>query len=281
MNIEFSSRLKGHYSGFSKSDKKIAEYLMQHAQTARFLSIQDLAQEIDVSMSAISRFTKKIGFANYQEMRMHLTDANAKQQDTFFITLDENDSMMNIAKATFQSGTSSLSSTLAVLNTEILENCIHLLGKSSSCGLFGLGASSVMVLNAYHRFIRTSLICCYAIDYHMQLMNAGRLSKNDCALIVSHTGKNKDILRIVEILKKNHVPIISITSNASSPLAKKSDFVLVSISEETKFRPEAVSSMISQIMLIDALFTLYAVKIDHNTAYFQLIREIVNTTRVP
>lgn len=281
MNIEFSSRVRGHYSGLSKSEKRIADYLMQNAQTARFLSIHELSQEINVSMSAVSRFTKKIGFNNYQEMRMQLTVSASKQQDDFFLTLDENDSMMNIAKTTFQSGAGSLSSTLSVLDSKLLESCIALLGKSKTCGLFGLGASAVMVLNAYHRFIRTSLNCGYAIDYHMQLMNAGRLSKKDCALIVSHTGKNKDVLRIVEILKENHVPIISITSNASSPLAKKSDIVLVSVSEETKFRPEAVSSMISQIMLIDTLFTLYAIKIDHDVAYFKRIREIVNTTRIP
>lgn len=136
-----------------------------------------------------------------------------------------------------------------------------------------------MVLNAYHRFIRTSLECRFSFDYHMQLMNAGKLTKEDCALIVSHTGKNKDILRIVDILKANKVPIISITSNASSPLAKKSDIVLISISEETKFRPEAVSSTISQMMLIDTLFMLYAVKIDSDSSYFEQVRDVVNTTR--
>lgn len=281
MKIEFSSRVKGRYSGLSKSEKRIADYLMHNTETARYLSIQKLSQEIHVSMSAISRFTKKIGFHNYQEMRMQLTVTASKQEGYFFPTLDENGSMMNIAKTTFQSGVGSLSSTLSELNTELLERCIALLGASKTCCLFGLGASSVMVLNAYHRFIRTSLHCCYARDYHMQLMNAGILSKQDCALIVSHTGKNKDILRIVDIVRENQVPIISITSNASSPLAKKSDIVLVSVSEETKFRPEAVSSMISQTMLIDTLFTLYAIKIDHDSTYFKRIREIVNTTRIP
>ncbi|MFR5525310.1 MAG: SIS domain-containing protein [[Clostridium] innocuum] len=55
----------------------------------------------------------------------------------------------------------------------------------------------------------------------MQLMYAGRLSEKDCALIVSHTGRNKDVLRIVDILKEHGVPIISVTSNAASPLAGK------------------------------------------------------------
>ncbi|MCB7347753.1 SIS domain-containing protein, partial [Desulfovibrio desulfuricans] len=79
--------------------------------------------------------------------------------------------------------------------------------------------------------MRTSLNCQFSLDYHMQLMYAGRLSEKDCALIVSHTGRNKDVLRIVDILKEHGVPIISVTSNAASPLARKSDVFLFSISE--------------------------------------------------
>jgi DNA-binding MurR/RpiR family transcriptional regulator len=121
--------------------------------------------------------------------------------------------------------------------------------------------------------------CEYVEDFHMQLMNCGKLTSEDCAFIISHTGRNKDIMRAVEILQERHVPIICITSNALSPIAKKADIVLVSISEETKFRPEAVTSTISQMLLIDTLFTLYSIKVDHDHEYMKSIRQIINTTR--
>ena len=55
----------------SKTEKKIADYLLEHATTARHLSIQELAEDIDVSMSAISRFTKRSAIATI-EMRLQL-----------------------------------------------------------------------------------------------------------------------------------------------------------------------------------------------------------------
>lgn len=281
MSMEFAGRVKGHYYGLSKTEKKIADYLLEHATTARHLSIQELAEDIDVSMSAISRFTKKVGYSNYQEMRLQLSEPFDHLSESFFASLDENDTAMNIAKATFQSGITSLSSTMAVLNQDSLEQAVHLLGRAKTCGLFGMGASSVIVHSAYQRFLRTSLNCQFSLDYHMQLMYAGRLSEKDCALIVSHTGRNKDVLRIVDILKERGVPIISVTSNAASPLARKSDVFLFSISEETKFRPEAISSSVSQLMLMDTLFTLYAIKEDNDPEYLNRIRRIVNTTRIP
>lgn len=113
----------------------------------------------------------------------------------------------------------------------------------------------------------------------MQLMMAGTLSPEDCALIISHTGRNKDILRIADLLRENKVPMIVITSSASAPLTRKCDVFLFCVSEETKYRPEAISSSISHLMLIDTLFTLYAIKIDSDPEYFKRIRKIVNSTR--
>ena len=157
MSMEFAGRVKGHYYGLSKTEKKIADYLLEHATTARHLSIQELAEDIDVSMSAISRFTKKVGYSNYQEMRLQLSEPFDHLSESFFASLDENDTAMNIAKATFQSGITSLSSTMAVLNQDSLEQAVHLLGRAKTCGLFGMGASSVIVHSAYQRFLRTSL----------------------------------------------------------------------------------------------------------------------------
>ena len=97
MSMEFAGRVKGHYYGLSKTEKKIADYLLEHATTARHLSIQELAEDIDVSMSAISRFTKKVGYSNYQEMRLQLSEPFDHLSESFFASLDENDTAMNIA----------------------------------------------------------------------------------------------------------------------------------------------------------------------------------------
>lgn len=280
MNNEFIGRVKGHYYGLSKTEKKIADYLLANAKQVQHLSIQDMSEKMQVSMSAISRFTKKIGYCSYQEMRFQLVDSARVQESNFFITIGDHDSAMNIAKATFQSGITSLTSTLAVLNDDTLEQAAAIMQKASICGLFGLGASSAMTLHAYHRFLRTSLNCSHSADYHLQLMAAGKLGEQDCALIISHSGRNKDILRIVDVLVERRVPIICITSNAVSPLAKKSNVYIYYISEETKFRPEAVSSIASQMMLIDTLFTMYSIRIDQDEEYFERIRTIVNTTRI-
>lgn len=107
------------------------------------------------------------------------------------------------------------------------------------------------------------------------------MTSKDCAFVISHTGRNKDTMELINVLKKNDVPIIGITSYAGSPLAQASDIALISISEETFYRPEAISSVVSQLSIIDTLFLIYGIKMKTKAQKsIDKVREIIQETRL-
>ncbi len=282
MNIELVSKIKNNLYGMSNTEKKVANYLLNNEFALENISIKELAKDIGVSISAISRFTKKIGYKNFQDLRVDMIAPSGINKDSYFFPIENeaDSSLLSISKAIFKSGISSLMATLSVLDEKVLIKAIDILSKSKCCGMFGLGGSYSIVQNAMQRFIRTSLECRVYSDFHTQLLACSRFTSQDCALVVSHSGRNKDIMRIVDILKGHDVPIISITSDITSPLSKKSSVVLSSISDEIMYRPEALSATISQIMLVDILFTLYSLKVDNEQNYFKEVRSIINSTRI-
>jgi DNA-binding MurR/RpiR family transcriptional regulator len=280
MNIEFQSRIKLFYHNLSKKEKSLADYLIDNSLVASRMSIQEISKEIGISVATTSRFAQKIGYRNFQEMKLSLHNVESNQH-SFFTTIEDDDSFMTIAKKTFRTSTQSLSATLSLLSEETLKKAFDILQGAKSLAFFGLGGSSVVSFEAYHKFMRTSLNCFYSQDYHIQLMKAAKLSENDAALVISHTGQNREILQIVDILKKNKVPIICVTSFPHSNLAKLSDVALISVAEETHYRPESLSSTVAQMSLIDSLFLSYA---NHQKSdaiqTIEKIREVINTTRV-
>jgi arabinose-5-phosphate isomerase len=54
----------------------------------------------------------------------------------------------------------------------------------------------------------------------------GMVTKKDCAILISNSGETSELFNLILHCKKLKVPIISITSNQNSTLAKKSDLVL-------------------------------------------------------
>ncbi|PCR99666.1 transcriptional regulator [Lactococcus fujiensis JCM 16395] len=265
----------------SKSDQKISDFLIDNIDTAARLSIQDFATAINVSTATISRYAKKIGFDSFQELKLAIHATERKQDDDFFSELSMDDSYKDILIKSLSSNISSLDATLHLVSENDLKRTMDILLSAQTVGFFGLGGSNTIANLAFHKFIRMPLRTVYHQDFHYQQMLATKMDVNDCAFVISHTGRNKDTMRIVEILKKRGVPIIGITSFANSPLALAADVALVSVSEEISFRPEAVASTVSQISLLDAIFMMYGIRTQDTTENtIKNIRETIKESRL-
>lgn len=277
MGVEFSSRVKARISDMGRTDQAIARFFLEHQQRASGMTSAELAREIRVSKSAITRFVQHMGYSSLREMRVHL--ASSSSLPVFFDDFEKG-STLGTARSVFEQSANSLIETMSVLDEEVLERAVGVLGHADVCGLFGMGGSQPILLSALHRFQRTSLRMIHHPDLHMQLEMAANLASGDCALIVSHSGRNRDVLRISQILMERKVPVILITSNPISPLAERADAVLCSIADETRRRPEAITSAVAQMVLIDTLFMLYASRVDKEPERFTRIREVIDATRL-
>lgn len=281
MTQSLITRINSYYDNLSKSDQAISNYLIENMDSAARLSIQEFAKNTKVSTATISRFAKKIGFDSFQDLKLAIHSTEKFKSDNFFSELSPEDSYKDILAKNFTSNISSLNATLQLIESDTLDKVMNILLSTKTCGFFGLGGSNAVALIAYHKFLRMPLQTVYQQDFHYQQMLASKLTEKDCAFVISHTGKNKDTLKIVDILKNNHVPVIAITSFANSALVKKSDLALISISEEISFRPEAVASTVSQISLLDAIFLMYGMKAqDSIEDTLENIREVISQTRL-
>ncbi|MFC4653194.1 MurR/RpiR family transcriptional regulator [Lactococcus nasutitermitis] len=281
MTQSLITRINSYYDNLSKSDQALSDYLLKNIDNAAFLSIQELANSTNVSTATISRFAKKIGYDSFQELKLAIHVTDSVKEDDFFSELAPSDSYKDILSKNFNSNISSLNSTLNLVSEQDLEKAMKILLATDTCGFFGLGGSNAVADLAFHKFLRMPLKTVFHQDFHYQQMLAAKLTNKDCAFVISHTGKNRDTMRIVEILQSHHVPIIAITSFASSPLAKIADVSLISISEEISFRPEAVASTVSQISLLDAIFMMYGMKTqDQTEGTIKNIRKIIKESRL-
>lgn len=283
MQKNINMLIKSYYDNLNGTSKDIADYLLKHPQTSSALTITDLARETNSSISSISRFAKKLGFNNFQELKINLlTSTNEKKEaNNLFQEINPSDNLKDMAKKIFTSNISALNATIDTISQKQLENVLEIITQKTSIAFFGLGASAIVALDGYHKFLRSDKTPLFANDYHMQLMMATTLKANSCAVIISHSGENKDALRIAQKLKEKNIATIGITSYGNSSLTKIVDVTLLSISEETNYQDEALHAIIAQISLIDTLFVLTAMTDDlQTTDVFQEIRATINDTRL-
>lgn len=275
---DLKSLIQINYLSFTKKEKLIADYLLDHADKASQMTISELASTCNVAESTIFLFAKKIKLSGFKELTVMLANnhKNLLQENTA-----ENDDTQTIIKKVFNSNIRALENTSELINLENLNKAVKLFNNSKKIVFFGLGGSTPIALDAYHKFLRSPLDVEFNLEYHMQLLKAGKLDQQSCAFIVSHSGKNPDILRLAELLKKNNVPIISITSFDNTPLVTFSDVAFLTPTEELDYKNAGIyTRRVSQLVLVDLLFTLViSSKTEETIAYLEQFRHALHYTK--
>ena len=73
----FWEMLRVKRDSLTKSGIIVADYLVQHAEDAQYLSISSLAKACGVAEATIFRFCRSLGFEGYNEMKIALAKATA------------------------------------------------------------------------------------------------------------------------------------------------------------------------------------------------------------
>lgn len=130
MSRTLISRIRSYYDNLSKSDQAISDYLIANIDSAARLSIQEFAQKTHVSTATISRFSKKIGFNSFQELKLAIHATDSTRNDEFFSELSPTDDYKEILTKNFNGNISSLNSTLNLITNRELDQTMEILLQS-------------------------------------------------------------------------------------------------------------------------------------------------------
>lgn len=273
--------LKQSFDNLSRTNKKIAKYVIDNPQAASEANIEDLAAVTETSTASVSRLVKTLGYSNFREFTLSLAYTQLRPQNLpIFKDIDANDTLSTIADKIFTSSQRALQDTREGIDENEFARSVLRIIHCRRLGFFGLGGSSVAALDGYHKFLRTSIDCFYYPDFDVQLMQAVKLGEDDCAIVVSHSGKNRQTIKIAETLKRRKVPVIAITSYQDSPLVGHSDITFISSSDESNYRSEGMYSLLAQLTIIDTLFMMATVRMGPATEdTIRSVQNIIESTR--
>jgi len=274
-------KIRSYYARLSEKEKKVADYILENPDKIIHNTINEVAEDLQVADATVFRFCKRIGFKGYQAMKIALASEIIEPIQQIHEEISENDNEKTVADKIFHSNIRTLENTLQILDETSIKKAVGLLMKAKRVEFYGTGGSNVVAMDAFHKFVRTGIKAFAFIDTHFQLMSASQLGENDVAVVISHSGTNKDTLNVLKTAKKNGAKTIGITSYPKSPICQYSDVALFTSSEETEYRSEALSSRIAQLSLIDALYVNIMI-LNNEKAKRSLgkVREAISDTRI-
>ena len=267
-------RLRECSQRFSSTERGVAERILSDPQLVVDLSIHELAQKTFSSPSTIVRMCSHTGFSGYKEFRRAVTFELARREQTRQSEqkdLQRSDSLEQIIDKITYANILSLEETRDLMDVSILRAGAEVLRQARVIYLFGLGASLCAAKDAYLKFLRLNKLCVINEDWHSQLVQSCNATDQDAALVFSYSGVTTEVIECMRNLKKNGTPIIAITRCVSSPVSDLADYRLYTAANESLFRSGAMSSRMSQLNVVDILFTTLA-NADYERSLSQLSR---------
>lgn len=254
-------KLREYHNSLSPTEQSIAGYVSANAQEVVQYSIYQLAEQAFVSPSTIIRFCRHLGYQGYKDFHQSLIQELAIRHQTAEVERKEItrwDSIDQIVEKVTYKNIMSLEETKNLLDIAILEQCVEQLCQCKTVLLFGIGSSLCVAEDAYLKFLRLNKPCIINSDWHAQLISARNATSQDLGLVFSYSGETTEIISCMKALKENQTPIITITRYSASPVAELGDYNLYISSSESLFRNGAMSSRISQLNVVDILYTAFA-----------------------
>jgi len=246
------SKIRGFYSSLSSSEKKVADYILEHYQETIRMTLADVALASNVSDATVLRFCRSIGFKRWLEFKIDLTQTLATTPEQILDEVLEDDSPGIVAKKVFQNSIQALNDTMAVIDEDSYLQALDLISTAERILLVGVGTSGPMANEMHNRFLRLGLNCHVQTDSYIQVMESALLTSQDLIIVISQTGDSEDPLRTTAQAKSKGSKVIVITGNSGSKLTEYADVVLLSVSHET--RVETIASRIAQYAIIHALY---------------------------
>jgi DNA-binding MurR/RpiR family transcriptional regulator len=251
--VDVLSQIKLNRNTFTKAERSIADYVLNHSQKVLYMSITDLAAACKVGDTSVFRFCKTLELQGYQEFKMYLAqsiDVGESAGEAGDGTLREQDLMHRI----LETDVSALRETCALLKQNDLENVVKLMFQARRICFFGVGSSMITAMEACSKFMRIMPNVENTCDGHLQAMQAALLEPQDLAFIVSYSGSTKDAVEIAKICKGNGVKVICVTRFLKSPLRSYADIALICGSNEGPLQGGSLSAKIAELYIIDVLY---------------------------
>lgn len=259
---------------FSTTEQEIAGHILENPQLVVDMSIHELAKHTFSSASSIVRLCNHTGYSGYKEFRKAVTYELAMREQTKQVEQKEiahSDSIQDIIDKVTYANIVSLEETRELMDVTVLHSCVELIKNARVVYLFGLGASLVAAQDAYLKLLRLNKLAVINVDWHSQMLQAKNADERDLGIVISYSGATTEMVECMKIMKENKTPIIAITRCVNSPVSELADQKLYTTANESVFRSGAMSSRISQLCIIDMLYTALANE-DYEASLEQLSR---------
>ncbi|MEH0166847.1 MurR/RpiR family transcriptional regulator [Paucibacter sp. JuS9] len=264
-------RIKAALPALPPAEQRVAKLLIADARAFASLPVSELADRAHVSKPTVVRFCRSVGYDGLADFKLKLAGSVNEGVPFVHRSVDEDDKPGDLIVKVVDNAVAALLHYRNDATSHAFDRAIVALTEAARSGkrieFYGVGNSGIVAQDAQHKFFRLGVNTAACSDGHVQLMSATMLKPGDCAVIISNSGRSRDLLDAAEIARKKGATTIIITASGSplAALAQSPGQVLLAVDHPEDFdRYSPMVSRLLHLIAIDILTTGVALQLGQN-----------------
>lgn len=255
-------------------ESEIASYILNNKDEITKLKIQELADTLFISKSAIHRFVKKIGFNGFNDLKVSIAKENADLlENNSYINVNypfqAKDNPRQIAFKLLELYEKAIKDTFEYVDLDQIKAVLQLIDSADVIDVYTHAHNSNIAENFQDKMLTIGKSVNCPSSFYNQRLTVLASDQKHVAIILSYSGKATFILPIVKKLYEKGVKVIQIGKAGSNYYSQYVTYHLsISDSENNRDRMSQFSSHIAMQYIMDVLYgCIYNEKRRKNTKY--------------
>lgn len=255
-------------------ESEIASYILNNKDAVTKLKIQELADILFISKSAIHRFVKKIGFNGFNDLKVSIAKENADLlENNSYINVNypfqAKDNPRQIAFKLLELYEKAIKDTFEYVDLDQIKAVSQLIDSADVIDVYTHAHNSNIAENFQDKMLTIGKSVNCPSSFYNQRLTVLASDQKHVAIILSYSGKATFILPIVKKLYEKGAKVIQIGKAGSNYYSQYVTYHLsISDSENNRDRMSQFSSHIAMQYIMDVLYgCIYNEKRKQNTKY--------------
>ena len=257
-------RIEASLPSLAPAEQRVGKLVLADPRAFAKLPVTELADRAHVSKPTVVRFCRSVGYDGLSDFKLKLAGSVSEGVPFIHRSVDADDKTSDIAVKVIDNTVAAFLKYRNDASSFALEHAAQALAATQKTNrrieFYGVGNSGIVAQDAQHKFFRLGVNAIAYSDGHMQVMSASMLKPGDCAVIISNSGRTRDLMDACDIAKKQGATTIVITASGS-PLASAGHIHLTADHPEGYDKYSPMVSRLLHLLIIDILATTVALRI--------------------
>jgi DNA-binding MurR/RpiR family transcriptional regulator len=276
-------KIRAERDQMSAIERRIADFILEESHLLRDYSSQQLANALKISQSSVVKFSQKLGFKGYPDLKYSIGESIARGDGgdgNGHAEPARDDPHTALAESLWHSKALAEQETRLINPSTRIDAIADAIGKAGKVFIIGLGEDGIPARAFAMRLSLLDILTVHHFDAVLMTASIASATGDDVLLVFSEHGQQPALCQIGRQFRERHGKVVSVTRHTANPLRAHADQSLLVSAHDDRAHIEPLLYQSALRHLLDMLFVLLCedggdrlARLDANLERIQLMLE--------